>query len=252
MPLLYEPEPARDRHTILVSEEFTSATPAAHLRAPGADLPGATGSETEPAARAVGVGPWTGEWPTQEHYDPELLATGDRRNVVDEYRYWKLESIVADLDTRRSPLHVGIENWGRDFNIGSVVRTANAFNVAAVHIIGRRRWNRRGAMVTDRYLHVFHHETVAEFVAWASTAGLEVLGVDNVPGSVPLEHRPLPRKAVMVFGEEGPGLSEEMRAAAAQVLHITQHGSTRSINAGAAAAVAMWAWMLQHGDPGKG
>src|SRR5699024_8371697 len=166
MPLLYEPEPARDRHTILVSEEFTSATPAAHLRAPGADLPGATGSETEPAARAVGVGPWTGEWPIQEHYDPELLATGDRRNVVDEYPYWKLESIVALLDTRRSPLNVGIELRGRYFNIRAHVRTLHAFNVAAVHIVGRLRWYRRGPMGTDRYLHVFHHETLAEFVAW--------------------------------------------------------------------------------------
>ncbi len=197
--------------------------------------------------REVGVGPWQGPYPAGDHYDPDLLAEGDRRNVVDEYRYWKLDAIVRDLDTRRSPLHVGIENWGRDFNIGSVVRTANAFNVAAVHIIGRRRWNRRGAMVTDRYLHVFHHESAEEFAAWAADAGLTILGVDNVPGSVPLEHRPLPRNAVMVFGEEGPGLSQEMRDASSQILHITQHGSTRSINAGAAAAVAMWAWMLQHG-----
>lgn len=193
------------------------------------------------------MGPWEGPWPEAEHYDPELLATGDRRNVADEYRYWKLEAIVADLDTRRAPLHVAIENWGRDFNIGSVVRTANAFNAAGVHIIGRRRWNRRGAMVTDRYLHVFHHPSAAEFLQWAHSSGLTVLGVDNVPGSLALEHRVLPRRAVMVFGEEGAGLSEEIRAAASQILHITQHGSTRSINAGAAAAVAMWAWMLQHG-----
>lgn len=199
--------------------------------------------------REVGVGPWEGPWPVGDHYDPDLLAAGDRRNVGDEYRYWTVEAIVADLDTRRHALHVGIENWGRDFNIGSVVRTANAFNVAGVHIIGRRRWNRRGAMVTDRYLHVFHHDDAASFGAWARSAGLVVLGVDNVPGSVPLEGQRLARDAVLVFGEEGPGLSEEMRAQAAQILHITQHGSTRSINAGAAAAVAMWAWMLQHAGP---
>lgn len=201
--------------------------------------------------RTVGVGPWEGPWPQGEEYDPELLERGDRRNVTDEYRYWKLSAIVADLDTRRSSLHVAIENWGRDFNIGSVVRTANAFNVAAVHIVGRRRWNRRGAMVTDRYLQVFHHETVADFMSWATEAGLAILGVDNVPGSVPLEHRSLPRHAVMVFGEEGPGLSEQMAEAAQEILHITQHGSTRSINAGAAAAVAMWAWMLQHSVYGE-
>lgn len=219
----------------LVAEEF-SYNPPPHN--PMAD---------EHPERQVGVGPWQGEWPRGAHYDSDLLRHGDRRNVADEYRYWTLEAIVADLDRRRSPLHVAIENWERDFNTGSVVRTANAFNVAAVHIIGRRRWNRRGAMVTDRYLHVFHHPTVADFVAWTQEAGLVILGVDNVPGSVALEHRTLPRKAVMVFGEEGPGLSQEMQEAATDIVHITQHGSTRSINAGAAAAVAMWAWMLQHG-----
>lgn len=222
-----------------MAEEFTY-NPPPHDPTPQAGEPG------QQDQRVVGVGPWPGKWPTGEHYDPDLLRDGDRRNVVDEYRYWKLEAIVADLDQRRSPLHVAIENWTRDFNTGSVVRTANAFNVAAVHIIGRRRWNRRGAMVTDRYLHVFHHESVEAFVEWATQAGLVILGVDNVPGSVPLEHQPLPRKTVMVFGEEGPGLSQEMREAASQILHITQHGSTRSINAGAAAAVAMWAWMIQH------
>ena len=142
----------------------------------GADEPGAE----------VGVGPWPGEWPTDERYDRELLAAGDRRNVVDAYRYWTLEAIVADLDTRRHPLHVAIENWQHDFNIGSIVRTANAFNVAGVHILGRRRWNRRGAMVTDRYLHVHHHATVAEFVAAMAADGCAVVGVDNLPGAVPL------------------------------------------------------------------
>ena len=222
-----------------MAEEFTY-NPPPHDPTPHNGEPG------QQDQRVVGVGPWPGQWPTGEHYDPDLLRDGDRRNVVDEYRYWKLEAIVADLDRRRSPLHVAIENWTRDFNTGSVVRTANAFNVAAVHIIGRRRWNRRGAMVTDRYLHVFHHESVEAFVEWATQAGLVILGVDNVPGSIPLEHQPLPRKTVMVFGEEGPGLSQEMREAASQILHITQHGSTRSINAGAAAAVAMRAWMIQH------
>ncbi|MPV51378.1 RNA methyltransferase [Pseudactinotalea sp. HY160] len=208
------------------------------------------GSAAEPE-REVGVGPWPGgppEWPEDPHYDRDLLAHGDRRNVADRYRYWTMAAIVADLDTRRSPLHVAIENWGRDFNIGSVVRTANAFNVAAVHIIGRRRWNRRGAMVTDRYLHVFHHPDVEHFLAWARDADRVVLGIDILPGSVPLEHRALPRQAVLVFGEEGAGLSREIVEASAELLHITQHGSTRSINAGAAAGIAMWAWMLQHGE----
>jgi len=206
-------------------------------------------------AGEVGVGPWSGgpeAWPrgadgeVDERYDPELLAAGDRRNVVDRYRYWSLEAIVADLDTRRHPFHVAIENWQHDLNIGSVVRTANAFLAAEVHIVGRKRWNRRGAMVTDRYQHVRHHPTVADLVAWAHDAGLPVLGIDNLPGSVPLEGYPLPRACVLVFGQESVGLSDEVRAAAADTLHIAQFGSTRSINASAAAAIAMHAWIAQH------
>ncbi|GMA30128.1 TrmH family RNA methyltransferase [Litorihabitans aurantiacus] len=199
--------------------------------------------------REVGVGPWPGgreAWPEDERYDPELLEHGDRRNVVDGYRYWRLEAIVADLDTRRAPLHVAIENLEHDANIGSIVRTANAYNVAGVHVVGRRRWNRRGAMVTDRYLHVHHHPDVAAFAAWAESEGVVVVGIDNVPGSTPIETFRLPMRTVLVFGSEGPGLSEEMQRACAEIRHITQHGSTRSINAGAAAAVAMFAWATQH------
>ncbi|WP_421743233.1 TrmH family RNA methyltransferase [Cellulomonas sp.] len=194
----------------------------------------------------VGVGPWPGEWPSGSRYDPELLAHGDRRNVVDRYRYWTLEAIVADLDTRRHPFHVAIENWAHDLNIGSVVRTANAFLAAEVHIVGNRRWNRRGAMVTDRYQHVRHHPTVDDLLAWASDADLPVLGVDNLPGSVALEGYPLPRACVLLFGQESVGLSDAAREAAVDVLHIAQFGSTRSINAGAAAAIAMHAWIAQH------
>lgn len=201
---------------------------------------------TEPGTEVVGVGPWQGEWPVDKRYDPDLLRDGDRRNVVDHYRYWTLEAIVADLDLRRHPLHVAIENWQHDFNIGSIVRTANAFAVAEVHIVGRRRWNRRGAMVTDRYQHVRHHETVDGFAVWAAAEALPVLGIDNVDGSVPIESSTLPAACVLVFGQEGPGLSDEARAVCERTLSIAQFGSTRSINAGAAAAIAMHAWIRQH------
>lgn len=197
----------------------------------------------------VGVGPWSGPLPDDPRYDPELLAEGDRRNVADQYRYWSVEAIVADLDTRRHPFHVAIENWAHDLNIGSVVRTANAFNAAGVHIVGRRRWNRRGAMVTDRYLHVTHHpdaEALAEWVRTVTPGGLPIVGIDNVPGSVPIEGYALPRECVLLFGQESTGLTAEAQAACDVVLHITQYGSTRSINAGAAAAVAMHAWATQH------
>ncbi|HEX6328026.1 MAG TPA: RNA methyltransferase [Jiangellaceae bacterium] len=194
----------------------------------------------------VGVGPWEGPWPDDPKYDPELLAEGDRRNVVDRYRYWRRESIVDDLDERRHPFHVAIENWQHDFNIGAIVRTANALQAAEVHIVGRRRWNRRGAMVTDRYQHVHHHPTIAEFAEWAHAEELPLIGVDNLPGAVPLETFELPRRCVLLFGQEGPGLSEEARTHAVTVLSIAQFGSTRSINAGAASAIAMHAWIRRH------
>jgi tRNA G18 (ribose-2'-O)-methylase SpoU len=178
--------------------------------------------------------------------DPALLAGGDRRNVVDRYRYWRRDAIVADLDALRHPFHVAIENWQHDFNIGSVVRTANAFLAAEVHIVGRRRWNRRGAMVTDRYQHVRHHADVAELAAWAQAGSLPLLGIDNLPGATPLETFELPRRCVLLFGQEGPGLSDAARASCSAVLSIAQYGSTRSINAGAAAAIAMHAWVRRH------
>jgi tRNA G18 (ribose-2'-O)-methylase SpoU len=200
---------------------------------------------TDPGAD-VGVGPWQGEWPTDPRYDPDLLTHGDRRNVVDRYRYWRRDAVVADLDTHRHDFHVAIENWQHDLNIGSVVRTANAFLAREVHIVGRRRWNRRGAMVTDRYQHVRHHSDPAVLVAWAHEHGLRVLGVDNLPGAVPLETYDLPRGCVLLFGQEGPGLSPEARATCDAVFSIAQYGSTRSINAGAAAAIAMHAWIRRH------
>ena len=193
-----------------------------------------------------GVGPWPGPWPEDPRYDPELLAAGDRRNVVDRYRYWRHEAIVADLDTRRHDFHVAIENWQHDLNIGAVVRNANAFLAREVHIVGRRRWNRRGAMVTDRYQHVRHHDTIAELVGWAERERLPIVGIDNLPGSRPLETEPLPRRCLLLFGQEGPGLSEAARAAADRVYSIAQYGSTRSINAGVASGIAMHAWIRTH------
>ncbi|MEV0356463.1 RNA methyltransferase [Nocardia sp. NPDC050697] len=209
---------------------------------------------TEWGEHPHGLGPWRAEYgsepPDDPRLDPELLETGDRRNVVDAYRYWTREAIVADIDARRHPFHVAIENFGHDANIGTVVRTANAFAAAAVHIVGRRRWNRRGAMVTDRYQHLEHHESTAELAAYAHSAGLRVVAVDNVPGAVPLETATLPRDCLLLFGQEGPGVTDSARAAAALTVSIAQFGSTRSINAGVAAGIAMHAWIRQHADLG--
>ena len=194
------------------------------------------------------MGSWAGEWPEGEQWDAELLEHGDTRNVIDRYRYWSMEAIVADLDSRRHPFHVAIENWQHDLNIGSIVRTANAFLAEAVHIVGRRKWNKRGAMVTDRYQHVLHHPDIADLVTWAADASLPIIAVDNIPGSVPIESFVLPERCVLLFGQEGPGLSEEAIAAADAVVEITQYGSTRSINASAAAAIIMHAWIRTHAD----
>lgn len=225
-----------------------------------ADGANAAQQATEPT---VGVGPWPGGkscWPAGEHFDPELLAEGDRRNVPDEYRYWTVAAIVADLDEKVAAtarlraaagaalpeLQVAIENLGHDFNIGSIVRSANGLGARHVHIIGRRRWNRRGAMVTDRYLHIHHHPTPEDFARHCQEQQLQVIGIDNLEGSVPLEGRQLPARCVLVLGEESQGISADLLACCAELVAITQYGSTRSLNVGAAAAIAMWAWAAQH------
>lgn len=195
-----------------------------------------------------GVGPWQGPLPDDPRYDPALLRDGDTRNVVDAYRYWTREAIIADIDTRRHALHIAIENFGNDANIGAVVRTANAFAVDTVHIVGRRRWNRRGAMVTDRYQRLCHHDATEGLLAFAVDAGLTVVAVDNVPGAARLEDVELPRACLLVFGQEGPGITSEASAGAELTVSIAQFGSTRSINAGVAAGIAMHSWIRTHAD----
>ena len=213
------------------------------------DTPDAGEDTHEGVDGEVGLGPWPGPWPEDPRYDTGLLANGDRRNVVDRYRYWSNDAIVADLNRHRHPFHVAIENFQHDRNIGTVVRTANAFGAAGVHIVGKRRWNRRGAMVTDRYVHLHHHPDVASLVDWAEAAGLPLVGIDILPGAGAIETAQLPASCVLVFGQEGPGLSDGARTACSQVLAIAQYGSTRSINAGVAAGIAMHTWVRQHAGP---
>lgn len=192
----------------------------------------------------IGVGPHSKPWPIGEQYDAELLEYGDRRNVIDKYRYWSVEAIKKDLDMSRVDLHVAIENWQHDLNIGTIVRNANAFNASAVHIIGKKHWNRRGAMVTDRYLNIFQHKTVEEFVSYV--AGRQIIAIDNVEGSVDLSKNLLPKNAVLVFGGEGPGLSREMIKASTKMIRIEQLGSTRSVNVGVASGIVMYEWVKQN------
>ena len=209
-----------------------------------------TSPTQHPETSTHGVGPWVGDLPTDARYDPELLVEGDSRNVVDAYRYWTMEAIVADLDTKRHSFHVAIENWQHDMNIGSIVRTANAFLAQTVHIVGRRRWNKRGAMATDRYQHVRHHETIDDLLAYATEHALPIVAIDNVERSVAIEKTVLPTHCILLFGQEGPGLSPEALGAADEVVEITQYGSTRSLNASAAAAIVMHQWVVHHAPQG--
>ncbi len=168
----------------------------------------------------------------------------DTRNVINIYKGLPLEEIVADLDAKGTGLEVAIENLERDFNMGTIVRTANAFGVRTLHVIGRRQWNKRGAMVTDKYLHVLYHSSVNEFLS--ALEGRRLIAFDNVPGSEPLAAVELPKDAVLLFGAEGPGLTEEILQKATKIVAIEQFGSTRSINVGVAAGIAMYAWLQQN------
>jgi len=173
-----------------------------------------------------------------------LIQMQDTRNVANMYKGMPLEEIVADLDTKGTGLEIAIENLERDFNMGTIVRTANAFGVRTLHVIGSKQWNKRGAMMTDKYLHITYHATAQDFMAAISTKIL--IAFDNVPGCVNLSAAELPQNAVLLFGAEGPGISDNLLQMAACIVAIEQFGSTRSINVGVAAGIAMYAWLRQN------
>lgn len=170
----------------------------------------------------------------------------DARNVMDEFKGLPESEIVARLDTYDHGLVIALENTERDFNMGTIVRSANAFGVRKVYVIGRRQWNKRGAMATDKYLHIEYISTVDVFAEEMQRQKREIIAIDNIPGSVPMAQTSLPMRAVLVFGQEGPGISPELATKASKVVAIEQFGSTRSINVGAAATVAMYCWLQQH------
>jgi len=169
----------------------------------------------------------------------------DTRNVVDEFKGAPQEDIIAELDARYPDyLEIAVDNVTRDFNMGTIIRTANAFGVRHVHVIGRKQWNKRGAMMTDTYLHVHYYQTTKEFIQ--AIAGKTLVAVDNVEGSRMLGDKDLPRNAVLLFGAEGPGIREELLTRADEVVAIEQYGSTRSINVGVAAGIVMYEWVRIH------
>lgn len=207
--------------------------------------------EGEPSFRKIGLGPWEEEFPgtdpSDPRYDPELLKEGDRRNVQDRYRYWSVEAIRKDLDRRGYlDLEIACENWTHDFNIGSMVRSANAFGARGVHIIGPHKWNRKGSLMTEVYERVYQNASIEDLVAYAKNSPFKphLIAVDNVEGSVPIETFSFPPSCILIFGSEATGLSKEALGAAEATVYIEQRGSVRSINAAAAAAIAMYAYSV--------
>lgn len=193
-----------------------------------------------------GVGPHPKPWPEDPKYDPELLEHGDLRNVLDIYRYWTVDAIKQDLNKNRIGLEIAIENLERDYNMGTIVRSANAFNIQKVHIIGRKQWNKRGAMVTDLYMNIEYHDDVTAFKEAMDRSGREIIAIDIVEGATKLSETTFPENAVLVYGAEGPGLSKELLRVASKTVMIEQLGSTRSVNVGVAAGITMYAWLSQH------
>lgn len=175
-----------------------------------------------------------------------LTAQNDTRNVIDKYKGLSVVEIKDDLDRSRHDFHVAIENFQHDFNIGTIARNANAFNAAGIHIIGRRHWNRRGAMKTEAYMNIFHHETVMEFIDWAKQNNLKLIAIDNQKGSKKLNEIELEKGSILVFGNESDGLSKEMVEACEEMVAIEQFGSTRSVNVGVASGILMYEFVRQN------
>ena len=176
----------------------------------------------------------------------KITEMEDKRNVIDKFKGRSESEIISELDSEDHGLVIALENTERDFNMGTIVRSANAFGVRQIYVIGRRQWNKRGAMMTDKYLHITYLTTTEEFVEKMRTEDREIIAIDNIPGSVNMSQTRLPKRAVLVFGQEGPGISAELANAADQIVAIEQFGSTRSINVGAAATVAMYCWLQQN------
>lgn len=176
----------------------------------------------------------------------KITEMEDKRNVIDKFKGRSESEIINELDSEDHGLVIALENTERDFNMGTIVRSANAFGVRQIYVIGRRQWNKRGAMMTDKYLHITYLATTEEFIENMRNEGREIIAIDNIPGSVNMSQTSLSKRVVLVFGQEGPGISAELTDAADQIVAIEQFGSTRSINVGAAATVAMYCWLQQN------
>lgn len=169
----------------------------------------------------------------------------DTRNLVDEYKGLPNEQVFDALSKKRNPLEIAIENVEHDFNIGSIVRTANSFNVSVVHIIGKKKYNRRGAMCTDKYLKIVHHPSLEDFIATQN--GRELVAIENnTPRAKALNDKKFVQNTTLIFGSENNGITPELLRLATDVRFIESFGSTRSVNVGVAAGIAMYEYTRQN------
>lgn len=192
----------------------------------------------------------------------------DTRNLIDKYKGLSNEEVFAKLSKRRLSLEVAIENVEHDFNIGTVVRNANNFNVSKVHIIGRKKYNRRGAMCTDKYLEIVHWGTVSDFLRDQHNRDRELVAIENNVSKEVLEEiygsefieksrdrgltgvkslmlKKFIQNTTLLFGSEGNGLSKEILKGCDDIREIPDYGSTRSVNVGVASGIAMYEWAKQ-------
>ena len=168
----------------------------------------------------------------------------DTRNLIDEFKGLSHEQVFDELSRKRTGLEIAIENVEHDFNIGSIVRTANSFNVSKVHIIGKKKYNRRGAMCTDKYLEIIHHATLEDFLKTQENRELVAIE-NNTPRAHELHEKAFKKETTLIFGSENNGITPELLEKAHDVRYIESFGSTRSVNVGAAAAIAMYEWTRQ-------
>lgn len=168
----------------------------------------------------------------------------DTRNLIDEYKGLTNEQVFSALEKKRTPLEIAIENVEHDFNIGTIVRSANSFNVEKVHIIGKKKYNRRGAMCTDKYLKIVHHANINDFLK--TQEGRELVAIENnTPRTKPLHDKKFIQNTTLIFGSENNGITPELLDKATDIRFIESFGSTRSVNVGVAAGIAMYEYVRQ-------
>lgn len=160
------------------------------------------------------------------------------QNVVDEFKGMSIEEIQSSLKRSSFPYAICFEHWVGDFNMGTGIRNANAFNAREVFYIGDKKWDRRAAVGVHNYTSVNWVPTVDEFLGLKEK--YVFIGVDNVEGSVPLSTFSWPDNAMMIFGEEGTGLTPEIQKHCQALVSIEMFGSVRSLNCGTASGIVMY------------